>query len=219
MTASHAIYAAAGMPPMDGTTSGTCRLCGADGVGVAFGVWVKDTFTDHDKLKPGAVVCHACLFCASEATPGLAQRVGKDKAQKFRNYSHIVDRGGTWHPLSKGDKAQMRTLLADDPAVALIATSGQKHLFFRGHAGQWIVEEQPMRPDSHGLTRVLSVVTPMLDVFSKAELETGRYDQRRIMAYGPTAWRTAETHLRTLRGGSLFALALFLAQKEAVDGA
>jgi hypothetical protein len=215
---SRMIYTAAGVPPMGGSTVGQCRLCGYDGAGVAFESWVKDTFTDLDKLKPGAIACHACLFCSSDQCPGLADRVGKEKAQKFRNYSHIVDAVGQWHPLSKGDKARMRDLLRDDPPVALIATSGQKHLFFRGHSGLWIIEEQPMRPDPHGLALVLSIVTPMLEVFSKAELESGRYDQRRIMAYGPTPWRTAEERLRIERGGPLLALAIFLAQKEESDG-
>lgn len=212
------IYAAAGAPPMPDTTTGVCRLCGEEGSGVPFGAWVKDTFTDHDKLHPGAIICTACQFCASETTPTLAARVGKEKPQKFRNYSHIVA-GGVWHPLSKRDKATMRTLLVQSPDVALIAISGQKHLFFRAAPGWWQIEEIPARPFPDALADALAVVTPLLTTFSKAEVESGRYSHQRILVYGLTAWMQAEARLRELRGSLTLVLALFLAQKEETDGA
>jgi hypothetical protein len=213
---SHSIYAAAGSPTMPGAVRGVCRLCGEEGTGEAFDRWVKDTFTDHDKLKSGTITCHACLFCASEATPGLAERVGKDKPQKLRNYSHIV-KDGVWTPLSKGQKSELRGLLLDAPDVALIATSGQKHLFFRSTVGWWQVEEQSVRPDPALLRLLLDRLTTMLAVFSKAEIETRRYEQRRVLAYGVDAWRGDEAALMPHRGGALFTLALFLAQKEEPD--
>lgn len=50
MTTSSIIYKAAGSPPYPQVVSGTCRVCGLDGAGVPFDKWVRDTFTDHDKL-------------------------------------------------------------------------------------------------------------------------------------------------------------------------
>jgi hypothetical protein len=218
MTVAALIYAAAGSPPMDGTQAGVCRLCGVEGVGVPFGVWVKDTFTDGDKLRPGEIVCHACQFCSSEATPGLMERVGKEKAQKFRNYSHFVVRG-VWVPLSKGDKAQMRGLLLSKPDVALIAVSGQKHLFFRSAPGWWQIEEQAARPFPERLSADLALIEPLYQCgITKAEIESGRYEPRRVLAYGVDLWHYAEQQIMPLRGTLRLQLALFLAQKGDADG-
>lgn len=213
ITVSSLIYAAAGSPPMEAAHQGACRLCGRASAGAPFEAWVKDTFTDWDKLRNGTIICAACQFCASDAAPGLAERVGKHTPQRFRNYSHIVC-DGTWYPLSKGSKDGLRRLLLRDPEVALIATSGQKHLFFRARPGWWQVEEVAMRPEPDALAAILAIITPMLAVFSKAEVATGRYEQRRILSYGTAAWYAAERRLSALRGSLVLDLALFLAQKE-----
>ena len=56
MSNSRIIYAAAGAPihEVDGNESGMCAICGIDGVGVPFDDWLKDTFTDLDKLVHGS---------------------------------------------------------------------------------------------------------------------------------------------------------------------
>lgn len=216
MSNSRIIYAAAGAPihEVDGNESGMCAICGIDGVGIPFDDWLKDTFTDLDKLvHGGAIACHACQFCSHNQSAYLAKQTGKDKPQKFRNYSHIVY-NGVWYPLSKGQKSAMRDLLVQSPEVVLIATSGQKHTFYRSVPGRWQVEEQSMLPDVPMLRMLLDIVTPMLQVFSKTELETARYDHRRIIMYGVDAWRQAEQVLRVYRGTLIYELVLFLAQKE-----
>jgi hypothetical protein len=263
MTVAALIYAAAGSPPMDGTQAGVCRLCGTEGVGVPFGAWAKETFTDGDKLRPGEIVCHACQFCAAEAVEELTRRVGQwwpdaraalavnqDRIeawrrkkrtppdampepreigvqamwggyavpQKFRNYSHFVVRG-VWVPLSKGDKAQMRGLLLSTPDVALIAVSGQKHLFFRSAPGWWQIEEQFARPFPEQLTATLALIEPLYQGgITKAEIESGRYEPRRVLAYGLDVWHYAEQQIMPLRGTLRLQLALFLAQKGDPDG-
>jgi hypothetical protein len=70
------IYTAAGSPEMEGGTLGVCRTCGLESVGLSFEKWVRDTFTDRDKLTPGAIVCHACLFCFAEQDETLTRKVG-----------------------------------------------------------------------------------------------------------------------------------------------
>lgn len=58
-------------------SAGQCRICGKVGEGVVFKAWVKPTFTDHDKLLPGEIVCHACDFWFAETNYELAKAVGK----------------------------------------------------------------------------------------------------------------------------------------------
>lgn len=178
-----------------------------------FAQWVKDTFTDYDKLLPGTIVCHACLFCFDEASEAVRQRTGKDKLQRFRNYSHFVC-DGHWTPLSKGNKRTMRALLLQSPAVAVIAESGQKHLVFRTRPGWWQFEEQRLAPCPGLLTDLLSHVEPLYNAgATKSEIETGRYSQKTLLKILP-AWRDHDPPLRSFRGGLPLQLALFLAQKE-----
>ena len=207
------IWRAAGAPAQEGNTPGQCRTCGNEGTGLSFGSWVKDTFTDHDKLATGTIVCHACLFCFDETSDAVRVRTKKDKPQKFRNYSHfVVD--GVWTPLSKGDKRRMREILAQRPSVAVIAESGQKHIVFRAQAGWWQLEEQKLPPCPNLLTELLAHIEPLYNAgANKAEIETGRYSQKTLMAVLPV-WRTHDPALRPYRGGPPMRLAMFLAQKE-----
>lgn len=103
----------------------TCRFCGqSDKSGRPFNQWVRPTFTDHDKLKPGNIICDDCLFWFDEKSLELAHVTGKDKPQRMRNYSHFIV-NGQWTPLSKGDKAQMKEILLTPPfpELAAIASS------------------------------------------------------------------------------------------------
>jgi hypothetical protein len=72
----------------------------------SFDDWVKESFTDWDKLLPGDSICSDCLFWFDESSETLMQRVGKDRPQKMRNYSHFIV-NGDWIPCSKADKARV----------------------------------------------------------------------------------------------------------------
>jgi len=199
---------------MEGVEQGVCRLCSQPGAGLLFDRWVKDTFTDWDKLRAGAIICHACLFCTLEMDTWLARRLGKEKPQRMRNYSHFV-LDGVWYPLSKGDKGEMRRSLFAGAEVAVIAESGQKHILPWARVGWWTFELMTVRPFPDRLAQILAVIEPLYQAgISKSEIETGRYDGRRIMAVGLEAWRTAEQQIKTWRGSLPLALALFLAQKD-----
>ena len=50
--------------------------------------------------------------------------------------------------------------------------------------------------------------------FSKAEIESGRYDQRRILDYGREQWQNDEQQIKRARGTLPLQLAVFLAQRE-----
>jgi hypothetical protein len=196
---------------MSGAIVGACRTCGQDGTGITFDAWVKDTFTDHDKLKPGEIVCAACQFCFTDQNEQLAAALGKPGVQRMRNYSHfVVDE--KWTPLSKGAKPQMRELIARQPEVAVFALSGQKHIIFRCAQGRWQIEEASHRPFPALLAAALIPVDVLLaHEFSKTEIRSGQYIQRRVMA-AREAWQESELIIRPLRGGPALDLALFLAQ-------
>lgn len=195
-----------------------CRICGNDGEGMLFDEWVRPTFTDHDKLQAGDIICDKCLFWFDERSEELARRVGKEKPQRMRNYSHfVVD--GEWIPLSKADKARMAELLLGEPPpeLAIVAVSGQKHLAFRARPGWWQIEEQSVQPFPELLARLLEQVEALYAVFSKSEIGSGNYAGHRILKFGLAEWRELETQIAPWRGTVQLELALFLAQKKETE--
>jgi len=216
MSTASLLWQAAGTPTYDESHAGICRACGESGRGLLFDGWVKDTFTDHNRLLPGDILCAACQFTFDDAQPLLTQRTGKDKPQRMRNYSHFVV-GGKWLPLSKGQKREMLACLRRNPTAAVIATSGQKHIIFRAQAGWWQVEEQGLLPNLRSMDANLALVEPLYAVFSKEEIDSGRYQQKRMMEFGLAKFLQIETALKAWRGSVYFDLALFLAQKEEIE--
>ena len=213
VTATGLIFrAAGGDEPLDGRL-GVCRTCGETSRGILFSGWARPTFMDWDKLTAGEIICEACRFCFDDSNPVLDARLGKAR-QRMRNYSHFVV-GGEWFPLSKGNKTKMSELLALSPEVVVIAESGQKHIAFRALPGWWQFEELRIVPDASLLRRMVSAIQPLYDGgFAKSEIESGRYNQRRVLAFGLPRWLSADGELRSMRGSPVFTLALFLAQKE-----
>jgi len=202
-----------------------CRICGEWGEGERFDDWVRPTFTDWDKLQPGDGICQTCLFWFDEQSEELAQRVEKDKKQRMRNYSHFLV-GNEWIPLSKSDKPRMKALLfrSPFPTLAVIADSGQKHIIFRARqnfpdaTAGWVQFEEAavyVRPSE--LAALLDTIEQLYVVFSKSEIKTGNYAQHRIRKFGLERWHDLESAISVKRGGGLFQLALFLAQKGECD--
>ena len=198
-----------------------CRICGINGNGQAFDKWAKPTFMDWDKLHPGQIICQGCLFWFNERSEKLTQRVGKEKPQRMRNYSHFMV-GGEWIPLSKGDKVRMQALLLGDPfpELAAIAISGQKHIVFRarrnplGNKVGWVqIEEQMLYLVPGDLRMLLGKIEQLYTTFNKSEIETGNYAGYRVIKFGLERWNELEQQIALQRGGLLFLLALFLAQK------
>ena len=205
-----------------------CRICGEVGHGIPFDDWVRPTFTDHDKLQFGEIICHRCRWLFEERSELLARRVGKDRPQRMRNYSHfVVD--GRWIPLSKGDKVRMKDLLLGEPfpELACIAESGQKHILFRAKwnqpgatEGYIQFEEQQLGVIPNILRGVIDKVERLYTIFNKTEIGSGDYSQYRIREFGLAEWQGLETLIRLIRHSVTFKLALFLAQKgDADDGA
>ncbi len=208
------LHRAAGSPKFAAGAAGTCRACGIESAGVPFDAWVKPTFTDWDKIAPGEILCQACQFCFCDQSGLLATLVGKSKPQRMRNYSHFVA-GDRWIPLSKGDKPRMRALLLDPGLqLAVIADSGQRHILFRAKPGWWQFEEHALRPAPEALPQFLLPVEELYagGIFSKREIASGAYSQRRVLEFGPERWARVEPLVRPMRGQILFTLAVFLAQ-------
>lgn len=214
-TVSQIIYDAAGRPGVGAEERrGTCYLCGG---WMDFGVPAKfpATFVDYDKAHAQSdYICDACAFCMSERSEVLMHKVGKDKPQCMRNYSHFV-LGGEWIPLSKAQKREQYEILTRRPEVAIVAVSGQKHLIFRAQPGFWQVEEQRILPDPLGLAIVMNKVRQLYwSGFSKREILTGDYATNRIIKCGADRWQELESQIKPWRGSVLLELAVFLVQKE-----
>jgi hypothetical protein len=211
MKTTHILWKAAGQPSGDGDGLGICCICGQMSNGLSFASWVRDTFTDWDKILPGEIICHACQFAFAESSELLADRVGKDKPQRMRNYSHFVV-GDEWIPFSKANKAQIVEILRGDFEIAIIADSGQKHIIFRAIPGVVQFEEQQVR----AVDKALALLDPIQELyagFSKSEIEMGQYKQHRIIKFGLPEWDRLEQQIGPSRGSATFSLALFLAQK------
>lgn len=208
----HILWSAAGSPPQVADASGACRICGTPEVdGTSFDSWVRDTFTDWDKIVPGDLICQPCQFCFSEASEMLARTVGRDKPQRMRNYSHfIVD--GEWCPLSKTHKLRMVELLRRKFDVAIVADSGQKHIIFRAVPGIAQFEEQSVF-DLDGALGLLEPIEILYASFSKKEIGSGAYRQHRVIHFGVNQWIELERTVKPARGSLSFDLALFLAQR------
>jgi hypothetical protein len=200
-------------------------VCGEHGEGQGFDTWVKDTFTNHDILHPGKIICQACLFWFNQKSDELQLIMGKDKPQRMQNYSHFVI-GGKWQPVSKGNKRQMADLLLATPfpELAAIAVSGQKHIAFRarrnapGQSAGWVqYEEQAVWVDPVDLAGLLGTIEELYTVFSKGEIESGRYYPRRILDFGLARWDGLEKQIKSKRNTILFQLALYLAQRSDDD--
>jgi hypothetical protein len=207
------LYQVAGSPSIAGENEGLCRTCGARDAGIDFRAWVKDSFTNHDLLRDGSIVCRACLFCFEEKSTILQIKTAREKPQKMRTYSHFVV-AGEWYALTKADKRKMRELLASNPTVAVISESGQKHLLFRARVGWWQFEEAAILPDWPKVESLLGPIEELLTGFSKAEIESGDYNLYKVDKFGVMRWHELAQSLACVRLSPYFQLALFLAQKE-----
>lgn len=211
MSASWIIYEAAGRPEMPAQKIGRCVFCGVEDRGASFAV--SDKWTDWDLVSPGEIICRACSFALDERSLVLARRVGKDRPQRMRNYSHFVV-GDVWYPLSKADKQRMLELLprAD---VAIIAESGQKHLIIRAQPGRWQFEMLSLEPRVDWILEMTTVLGRMLGAgIHKSSLRTLTVDR-----ISSEAARLLLSHIDLLRRwqvqrGPYYELALWLAQAE-----
>jgi hypothetical protein len=197
--------------PIYGSIDGVCRITGKQSVGVPFNKWVRDTFTDIGNLHPGTIISNEAMFCFEEGSEYLQQKAGKDKPQRFRNYSHFV-LNNEWHMKDKGQKEDMLTLTLSKPEICVIAETGQRHLVFKHKPGTWQFEDVTIYPDVDLLTYLHSLVYSLCCTFSIDEVSSGQYSQHRILKHGVPYWRSAEDQIKEYRGTPIFLLSLFFAK-------
>lgn len=197
--------------PSFGSTEGICRITGQHSIGILFDKWVRDTFTDFHNLKPGTIISNEAMFCFEEQSNYLQQLTGKDKPQRFRNYSHIV-LNNNWYIKNKSEKEDILKLMLQNPEICVIAESGQKHIFFKHIPGTWQLEETTIQPDKKLFKIIHQAITSLSSDFSNDEIQSGQYLQYRIVKFGLKPWQQQENILKQYRGSSMFDLALFFSK-------
>ncbi len=199
--------------PVFGETRGMCRVLGREAVGVPFSDWVKDTFTDTNLLFPGNIISNEAYFCFLDDNKYLQQKLGRSEMTRFRNYSHFVV-NGNWYVFTKAQKKSMYLLLIEeDPEIAVISDSGQRHLVFRHRVGTWQLEDTIIERDKDLLVRLKTNMDLLLqEGFSKDEIQSGKYHQRKILRAGLNSWQLLERVIQNYRGSKIFDLALWLSQ-------
>jgi len=201
--------------PVYGQQRGVCVVTGKESTGIKFDDWVRNTFTDYALLKKGDIVSNEALFCFDEQSEEIAKKVGKDKPQRFRNYSHFVFENN-WVALGKDKKEEMLDLLLSKSLdVCIIAESGQRHLFLRAVPGLWLFEDRLIQPDVFLFHEILKVVGKLADVLSVEEIRTGVYQSDKIKKVDKEyidvffdLLQQASEH----RGSAMFDLAVFFAK-------
>ena len=123
-----------------GTENGICRITGKESTGISFNTWVRDTFTDFSHLHDGNIISNEALFCFDESSEILQKKTQRDKLQRFRTYSHIVDKG-VWYVYTKADKKAIVKHILNNAEIVIFAESGQKHIAFKHRFGMWQCEE------------------------------------------------------------------------------
>ena len=223
-------FALPGRGPASVETRGHCYLCSGPAFDtIPTAVFVKPTFTDFNVARgdKNAGVCAACAWWSQEQNAELQEMLARDKPQKARNYSLFLA-SGKLHILSKAQKADIADLLlaaSGLPEVAIIADSGQKHLVFKARVnppGQrvgWVLfEEHMLWLDQEAFRNLFADIQALYRAgYSKESIGTGRYtfypDSDRHL------WRQTEPRVRPYRGSAPFDLALYLAQRSALEEA
>lgn len=199
------IYKVGAESKIYGNTPGVCRITGNESNGIPFNDWVRKTFTDHASLLPGTIISNEALFCFDEASDIVMKRAGKEKPQRFRTYSHIIDADGVWHCCTKSDKRIIFKMIIDGASLVCLTDSGQKHVLFKHRPGMWQLDDMFIKPDIPRFIDLHTRMCALLDLsFSQTEVITGQYLQYRIMQVGIKAWKEIEDILKPYRGTKFF---------------
>lgn len=204
-------------PPIYGQIEGVCRVTGKESKGLYFQEWVRKTFTDFPYLKQGSIISNEALFTFDEKSTILQAKVKKERPQRFRTYSHILC-GDEWYAVTKADKVLMWDLIINhNPECVCIAESGQKHIFFKVRQGWWQFEERQIQPNVEELIYINSMMNELYTGgFTQVEIQTGKYQDHRILKFGVHPWRILENSLKKHRYSNLFDFAAFFMQKQDV---
>lgn len=209
-----------------------CRVCGAPcDRGMPYADWGGSDTTTPGRVRSwqSAVVCEACVAICARFSPCPARPAADGKEPiRWSNLSILFDDEGLV-TATKGEKDRIRAWLAKPKRgrwFAGIAESGQKHVIpwtpWNGagaQRGTIRFEERDVVCTADALLSLVCDMTAFLTAgATKETIETGQYS--------PNQWRSLEAHIERFegqwsheRGGDVFALALWLAQRDEAETA
>lgn len=187
-----------------------CWLCGGEthGKGTPKKKTIKSTFTDHDLAKApmSESICEACTWALSQ--------------RSLRNYSILATEEGLYHP----SRPEMQKICLEPPKppfVFALAVSGQKWLHFKAKINYsntaFVVafEETPVVVNPTQFAKMTEYIELLYNGgFTKDEILSGKYNSSKIITYSLVRFMEHEGQIRDFRGGRMFELAVFLAQKK-----
>lgn len=197
-----------------GKVQGICRITGKKSEGVLFEEWVRNTFNDHDSLFPGTIISNQALFCFDESSEIIQNKTGRDKPQRFRTYSHIVQ-NGNWHCVTKADKQLIFQLIISGANIVCLTDTGQKHVLFKHKEGLWQLDDLHIVPNLDLFKLLHTQMCELLALqFSQTEIITGNYSSGRIIKAGLKSWTEKEQVIKAYRGSGFFDFAAFMLYTE-----
>ncbi|GGE47816.1 hypothetical protein GCM10011391_28220 [Pullulanibacillus camelliae] len=192
-------------------TNGNCFLCGDP---MTQGIKIKkafsSVFTDWNQANnpQGTHICSACAF---SVLTNKKARIG------VRMFSLIAA-----DKLYITNRKELREWLLDPPEppfLAMCAVSQKKHLIMKAIVNysrdifSVQYEETPVTVDRVKFTNLLNLIEHFLYGFTKTEILTGQYSQKRILDFGIEEWEAFENRIKPYRGTGLLDVVMFVAQK------
>lgn len=191
--------------------NGFCYLCGEP---MTYGIKLKkifsNVFTDWNrgKRRDATHVCPACCFSI----------LTNSHHQGIRSFNVVANSDKLFLP----NRIELREFLIsppDPPFVINLAVSQKKHIAFKGDVNYSrdiftvMLEEMQVLINRQEFTKLLNLVEHFLYGFTKTEISTGEYNQKRILNFGVEAWEAFEDHVKSYRGNPLLDVVMFVAQK------
>lgn len=190
---------------------GYCYLCGEPTThGMKLKKVFSNVFTDWNigKYRTSTHVCPACCFTI----------LTSPERHALRTFSNVANKDNLYLP----NRVEMREFLLhppEPPFVINLAVSQKKHIAFKGEVNYSrdiftvMYEEMPVLIDRKEFTRLLELVEHFLYGFTKTEITTGDYNQKRILDFGIEEWEAFEERVKKYRGSPLLDVVMFVAQK------
>lgn len=190
---------------------GHCFLCGEPmKQGMKLKRIFSNVFTDWNIAKNtrGTHVCPACCFSILTSK----ERHG------IRTFSNVANQERLWLP----NRKELRGFLVNPPEppfVINLAVSQKKHIAFKGEVNYSrdiytvMYEEMPVIINRYEFKKVLDLVEHFLYGFTKTEISSGNYNQKRILDFGIEEWQEFEERIKKIRGTPLLDVVMFVAQK------